>query len=46
MTQISSLLRPELETLLNDENKYPELYSRYQMLKNNEYIKNLFIKYF
>ena len=43
MTQISSLLRPELETLLNDENKYPELYYRYQMLKNNEYIKNLFV---
>ena len=43
MTQINSTLRPELDLLLNDENKYPELYNRYQMLKKNEYIENLFI---
>ena len=35
MTQINSNLRPELDLLLNDENKFPELYNRYQMLKNN-----------
>ena len=33
MTQINSLLRPELDTLLNNENKYPELYNRY-LIKN------------
>ena len=43
MTQINSILRPELDLLLNDENKYPELFNRYQMLKKNEYIENLFI---
>ena len=43
MNQINSALRPELDLLLNDENKYPELYNRYQMLKKNEYIENLFI---
>jgi serine/threonine protein kinase len=37
MVQINSNLRPELETVLNDENKYPELYKRYQLLKNNNY---------
>ena len=40
MTQINSSLRPELDILLNDENKYPELYNRYQMLKNKEYMNN------
>ena len=43
MTQINSSLRPELDSLLNDINKYPELYNRYQMLKNNEYIDNIFM---
>ena len=43
MTQINSSLRPELDLLLNDINKYPELYNRYQMLKKNEYIENLFM---
>jgi serine/threonine protein kinase len=43
MTQINSSLRPELESLLNDGNKYPELINRYQMLKKNEYLDNLFI---
>ena len=43
MTQINSALRPELDVFLNDGNKYPELYNRYQMLKNNEYLDNLFI---
>ena len=43
MTQINSTLRPELDLLLNDETKYPELFNRYQMLKKNEYIDNLFI---
>lgn len=43
MTQINSSLRPELDILLNDENKYPELYNRYQMLKNKEYMNNLYI---
>ena len=43
MTQINSTLRPELDIFLNDGNKYPELYNRYQMLKNNEYLDNLFI---
>jgi serine/threonine protein kinase len=42
MTQINSSLRPELDFLLNDENKYPELYNRYQMLKNKEYMNNLY----
>ena len=43
MTQINSDLRPELDILLNDENKFPELYNRYQMLKNNRYLENVFI---
>ena len=43
MTQINSNLRPELDLLLNDENKFPELYNRYQMLKNNRYLENTFI---
>ena len=43
MTQINSSLRPELDSLLNDINKYPELYNRYKMLKNNEYIDNIFM---
>jgi len=43
MTQINSFLRPELDSLLNDINKYPELYNRYKMLKNNEYIDNIFM---
>ena len=43
MTQINSNLRPELDLLLNDENKFPELYNRYQMLKNNRYLDNTFI---
>ena len=43
MTQINSQLRPELDILLNNEIKYPELYNRYQMLKNKEYNTNLFI---
>ena len=43
MTQINSASRPELFNLLNDKNKYPELYNRYLKLKNNEYIQNLFV---
>ena len=43
MTQINSLLRPELDTLLNNENKYPELYNRYKMLKNKEYNSNILV---
>lgn len=43
MTQINSKLRPELDSLLNDKNKYPELYNRFQMLKNNTYLENIFI---
>ena len=43
MTQINSNLRPELDILLNDENKFPELYNRYQLLKNNRYLENVFI---
>ena len=43
MTQINSALRPELDIFLNDGNKYPELFSRYQLLKKNEYLDKLFI---
>ena len=43
LTQINSVLRPELEVLLNDQNKYIELYKRYQMLKNNEYLAHIII---
>ncbi len=43
LTQINSILRPELETLLNDKNKYIELYNRYQMLKNNDYLAHIFL---
>ena len=43
MTQINSNLRPELDILLNDENKFPEIYNRYQLLKNNRYLENVFI---
>ena len=43
MTNINSNLRPELDILFNDENKFPELYHRYQMLKNNSYLENVFI---
>ena len=45
LTQINSILRPEMEILLNDNNKYPELYNRYKLLKNNEYLGNIFINY-
>ena len=43
LTKINSNERPELNDLLNDENKYPELYKRYQDLKNGKYIKNIII---
>ena len=43
MSQINGLLRPELDTLLNNENKYPELYNRYKMLKNKEYNSNILV---
>ena len=37
MTKINSNERPELCTLLNDINKYPELYGRFQKLKSGHY---------
>ena len=37
MTKINSNERPELCNLLNDINKYPELYSRFQKLKSGHY---------
>ena len=43
LTQINSILRPELESVLNDKNKYPELYNRYKMLENNNYLEHLFL---
>ena len=41
MTQIDINLRPELDNLLNNDIKYPELYKRYQKLKNGEYNNNI-----
>ena len=43
MTKINSEERPELDKLLNDVIKYPELYNRYEKLKNGEYEKNILI---
>ena len=43
MTKINSNERPELDYLLNDVNKYPELYNRFQKLKQGQYEKNLII---
>lgn len=43
MSQVNSKLRPELESIINNNEKYPELYKRNQMLKNNIYLKNLYI---
>ena len=43
MTQINSELRPELDSLLNNEEKYPELFARYQSLKSGKYDKNICI---
>ena len=43
LTKINSNERPELDELLNNENKYPELYKRYQDLKNGKYEKNIVI---
>jgi len=43
LTKINSNERPELDELLNNENKYPELYKRYQDLKNGKYEKNIII---
>ena len=37
MTKINSNERPELCNLLNDLNKYPELFIRFQKLKNGHY---------
>ena len=43
LTQINNDLRPELDILIKDESKYPELFNRYQLLKKNQYIENIFI---
>ena len=43
MTQINGDLRPELENILNNEIKYPELFKRYQTLKSGKYDNNIFI---
>ena len=43
LTKINSNERPELDELLNDEDKYPELYRRYQDLKNGQYEKSFVI---
>ena len=42
MTQIHGDLRPELENILNNEIKYPELFKRYQTLKSGKYDNNIF----
>ena len=43
MTKINSNERPDLYNLLNNINKYPELYSRFQKLKNGNYENNILI---
>ena len=43
MTRINSEERPELDMVLNDVIKYPELYNRYKELKNGKYEKNILI---
>ena len=43
MTQINSNERIELDSLLNDVNKYPELFNRFQKLKLGQYEKNILI---
>ena len=43
MTKINSNERPELDFLLNDVNKYPELFNKFQNLKNGQYEKNILI---
>ena len=45
MTKINSNERPELDFLLNDVNKYPELFNRYNSLKIGKYEKNILEDY-
>ena len=45
MTKINSNERPELDFLLNDVNKYPELFNRYNSLKIGKYEKNILADY-
>ena len=45
MTKINSNERPELDFLLNDVNKYPELFNRYNSLKIGKYEKNILVDY-
>ena len=43
MTKINNNERPELCNILNDINNYPELYSRFEKLKNKIYEKDILI---
>jgi serine/threonine protein kinase len=38
MTNYESSKRPELESILNDKDKYPKLYNKYQQLLNGNYV--------
>ena len=41
MTNYNSANRPDLNNILNDKDKYPYLYERYQLLLNNNYCYKL-----
>ena len=41
MTNYNSANRPDLNNILNDKDKYPYLYERYQLLLNNKYCYKL-----